>query len=353
MADRVFVHVGSPKSGTTYLQTRLWTNRGPLRERGLLLPGAKLFDHNRASIEVRGAAGLDPKSAPVWHRFLRRAAGFAGDLLLTNEWFVLSTAEQRRALVRSVGPERTHVIVTARNAVRLVPAAWQETLKLGSGHDLDAFVTSLDGDDGRWTWRALDPAEIVEAWSEHVPPDQVHLVTVPGDGAAPGELWDRFAAAAAFDPSGLDETRATANESLGVQVARWLQDAGPALRTSVDAAHSPWTDTYRWLRRYLSHRLLVPLGGDPIGLEPALVDKLNERAERSVARVLASGCLVHGDVGDLRHGTNKRGSRLPSDVSADELHKVGMAVAAALLHDVRARTRSAQEPEATDEEADE
>lgn len=340
MAERAFVHIGTPKSGTTYLQTRLWANRAQLRSNGTLLPGRKLFDHNRASIEVRSSSHLDTESAPVWQRFLHRAATYSGDLLLTNEWYVLATPEQRRAMISSLGSERTHVIVTARNLVRLVPAAWQETLKLGTGRDLRQFVAALDGDGGRWTWQALDPAAIVEAWGEHVPRSQIHIVTVPGDGADPGQLWERFAAAAGFEPTGLDPTGAKPNESLGVEVARWLQDAGPAMRTSVDAAYNPWTDTYRWIRRYLSHRILVPLGGDAIGVEPALVDALNERAEHSVARLQASGCHVHGDLADLRNGTNKRGSRLPSDVGPDELHRVGINVAAALLRDVRTRTRA-------------
>ena len=41
MARRTFVHIGTPKSGTTYLQSLWWHNREDLAARGLLSdPGA-------------------------------------------------------------------------------------------------------------------------------------------------------------------------------------------------------------------------------------------------------------------------------------------------------------------------
>ena len=53
MAARVFLHVGAPKSGTTFLQTVLWDNRKRLADNGVLVPGRTLFDFNRAATAVR------------------------------------------------------------------------------------------------------------------------------------------------------------------------------------------------------------------------------------------------------------------------------------------------------------
>lgn len=70
MASRVFLHVGVPKSGTTYLQTTMWHNRAPLRAQGLLYPGAKRMDHYHASQDVRGqrdpATGHGRGCSPSW-----------------------------------------------------------------------------------------------------------------------------------------------------------------------------------------------------------------------------------------------------------------------------------------------
>ena len=40
MAERVLLHIGAPKAGTTFLQTILWKNRESLGAQGLLVPGS-------------------------------------------------------------------------------------------------------------------------------------------------------------------------------------------------------------------------------------------------------------------------------------------------------------------------
>ena len=53
MVERVFVHVGLPKTATSYLQTILWSQRDALRERGVVVPGSERRDHLWASRTVR------------------------------------------------------------------------------------------------------------------------------------------------------------------------------------------------------------------------------------------------------------------------------------------------------------
>jgi len=48
VAERVFLHVGAPKSGTTFLQTVMWENREGLAERGVLIPGGAATTSNLA-----------------------------------------------------------------------------------------------------------------------------------------------------------------------------------------------------------------------------------------------------------------------------------------------------------------
>ena len=57
MTGRVFLHVGLPKTGTTYLQDCLWGNKQALAERGVLLPGRHRRRHLLASLDLRD----DPK----------------------------------------------------------------------------------------------------------------------------------------------------------------------------------------------------------------------------------------------------------------------------------------------------
>ena len=66
MARRVFIHLGLPKTATTYLQTILWGSRERLRADGVLLPGDERRDHLWASRVVREDPNLEkhPEHAP-------------------------------------------------------------------------------------------------------------------------------------------------------------------------------------------------------------------------------------------------------------------------------------------------
>jgi hypothetical protein len=62
---RVMLHIGAPKSGTTFLQRALWSQRRPLREAGVTCPGTSGRDMFLAAIEVREAYehwGQDPEA---------------------------------------------------------------------------------------------------------------------------------------------------------------------------------------------------------------------------------------------------------------------------------------------------
>lgn len=53
MARTVFIHVGAPKTGTTYLQDTLWANRETLSNDGVLIPGGRRFAAFHASQAIR------------------------------------------------------------------------------------------------------------------------------------------------------------------------------------------------------------------------------------------------------------------------------------------------------------
>ncbi len=60
---RVVLHVGLPKTGTTYLQALLADHRDELRDSGVLYPFLRPGGMFHAAVEVRGSHekfGLDP-----------------------------------------------------------------------------------------------------------------------------------------------------------------------------------------------------------------------------------------------------------------------------------------------------
>ena len=351
MSRRIYFHIGAPKSGTTYLQSLLWLNREELRERGLLFPGHRPFDQNRASLAVRGDR-RDGSGGAVWQRFVQRAREFDGDVMLSNEWYVEATAEQIRGAVDDMATAgEVHVVFTARDLVAQIPAGWQETLKLGTGLSLDGFVERLDDASQQWCWRSLDAAEALEDWAAVVPAERIHVVTVPRSTAEPDLLWRRFLSVPGVDAAGLRTDLATANESLGVEAARLLQEFGPALLAAVDPDNSPWQEPYDWLRNYIAHEVLVPLGGRRIGVGDALGERLRARSAAMVDRLLTAGYDLVGDTADLLDGKPRADSVHPDDVPAEAVLERAEVLTARLLADLRAerkKTRALEGDEAPD-----
>ena len=70
MAERIFLHIGLPKTATTYLQSILWASREQLERDGVRLPGTERRDHLWATRVV----GEDPNLG----RHARRAGKTKG-----------------------------------------------------------------------------------------------------------------------------------------------------------------------------------------------------------------------------------------------------------------------------------
>ena len=158
MARRIFLHVGSPKTGTTFLQEVLWSQKQLAKEQGLLLPLQAFFDHYLASLVVRD---IEPqpqdaeRAAGVWGRIVQASHEWDGDVLVSHELFAPATAEQAQRAIAAFGPDaEVHLVLTVRDLVRQIPAEWQEHVKHRSTAHFDEFVADLRREDpSTWFWQ--------------------------------------------------------------------------------------------------------------------------------------------------------------------------------------------------------
>src|SRR6478672_11312942 len=109
MADRVVMHIGAPKSGTTYLQSILFANRPLLRERGVLVPGRGIGDYARAAVATTLAEQDDQKPVRVWRSLLDETHAWDRTALLTSEWFCLTPGRRVGRTVEQLGTDDVHV----------------------------------------------------------------------------------------------------------------------------------------------------------------------------------------------------------------------------------------------------
>ena len=298
---RVFLHVGSPKTGTTFLQEVLWSQRALAAEQGLLLPLERFFDHYLASLDVRGQAHRPEhpgRAVGIWKRLVAAAEAWPGTVLVSHELFASATAAQCQAALAAFSPStELHVVITARDLVRQIPAEWQEHVKHRSTDSLPAFVAHLRREDRKpsWFWQVQDFANVAQRWGAALPPERVHVVTVPPVGADPDALWTRFATLLGLDPDAFDIQRGRSNSSLRLEQAELLRRVNAELGDRL-----PLPGPYaRVGKNILAHRILAGRAGTPLSLSSADRVFAARRSADIADRLAASGVDIVGDLADL------------------------------------------------------
>ena len=84
---RVILHVGSPKTGTTFLQEVLWSQRDLAAQQGVLLPLERFFDHYLALLDLRGLSDRPEhpaRAVGMWDRLVKEADGWPGTVLVSH-----------------------------------------------------------------------------------------------------------------------------------------------------------------------------------------------------------------------------------------------------------------------------
>jgi hypothetical protein len=348
MVERAFVHIGLPKTGTSYLQTILWASRDQLEADGVVLPGEERRDHLWASRVVREdpkVPGLSQRKRTAWDRVVAELAGSDGTGLISHEFFSSATQEQAARMVERLAPAEVHVVVTARNALDLFTASWQVSLKnKGTTPMADYSRRVSQRPTEIWNWRALDLRLVLERWAPAVPAERVHVL--PVDTSAPREaLWRTFCDVVGLPADHYDTDLSFPNVSMGVAEAETLRRVNQHL-----VGFGKSFDRGVWIRTFLADERLVPRRGEPYWPLPDQVEECRERAQQAADFVVRRGFDVRGDPSLLLVPDTLPPRRTPDTVTEAEVAEVAVELVATLLGDVRrehgrARRRAARAPD--------
>lgn len=333
MTDRVYLHVGAPKSGTTYLQQVLRDNRSRLGEAGVLVAGGPQVELVHAAMVLREDPRLDrlpPRARGAWQRIVDEVRGWAGHTAVVSyELFAGATAEQARRAIDDLAGVEVHVVVTSRDLGRAVASGWQERLKFALTTPLEQWVPKPESATrSEWGWRTMDPAGVTARWGAALPAQQVHVVTGAA-GAAPQELWLRFAEATGLDAVSVDLPPARSNTSLGAAASEVLRRVNEHVAAPLDTNR----EQARWLRDVLAHQVLAPLDRTPLAITPVQLADAQEHYTACRAAIESAGYRVHGDLGDLAPSESE--GTTPAEVPDEEV----LDVAVRALLDVLLRLR--------------
>jgi hypothetical protein len=338
MARRVFVHIGLPKTGTSYLQTILWSHRDELSAAGMLVPGRERRDHLWASLVVREdprVARRNPRAPQAWQVLVDELAGWERDGVISHEFFCSASAEQARRMVAELAPAEVHVVVTAREPLGLFTSSWQESLKNKGTSRIEDYARTVSDDPRKiWDWRALDLGLVLERWGDVVPPERVHVVAPPPSEAPRDELWNRFCSVLGVDPAVAASSERFSNASMGVVEAETLRRVNEQLDGFGRAF-----DKGVWIRTFLADERLVPRHGERFWPGADQQEDCRRRGREAVELVRRRGFDVVGDLDALLVPDHLPERRHPSSVTDAEVAEVAVALVARLLGDLKDATQ--------------
>lgn len=327
------MHIGEPKTGTTFLQRAMWGNRARLARQGVLLPGYKRQDHSRASRDLREAErpDFDPADPWIgeWDVLVGQALKAPRASLISDEVLAACTPEQADRAVRSLLSAEVHVILAVRDFATLLPAEWQETVKTGGtaswdewlGTVIDVESVAADRHLSRF-WSFHDTLAALDMWSRHIPPDQVHVITMPRQGE-PDELWTRFASVLGVDPGSIELTGLRANSSLGLAETEFLRLLNEALPEDL-----PYWFYTRYIKHLLAHNVLDARSRrERLVLPPEREAWARQQSEALAEGLRESKFHIVGDLDEVLARPAAGRYLRPPDQPAE--HVLGAAVAAA------------------------
>ena len=334
MSARVYLHVGLPKTATTYLQTILWHNREALEAQGVRLPGVARYEHLWASRVVREDPAFEKFSEhrrATWDRLREDVAQWPGTSLISHEFYAAASAEQAVRMVDDLAPAEVHLVVTAREPLSLFTASWQESIKNRDTQPMAEYSREESSDPTSvWNWRTLDVRRVLERWSPAFPADRVHVLPLPSLDAPKRTIWDRFAGLIGVDPDSVDLSQTFPNASMGVVEAETLRRVNAHLDDFNSAI-----DRGTYIRTFLADERLVPRKGEPFLPTEDRIEEARRRGRDAVDYIAAQAFDVVGDLDSLLVPDEVPERRTPESVTDSEVAEAAVELVATLLHDVR------------------
>ena len=308
MSARVLLHVGTPKTGTSHLQDVLFRNRDRLHQHGLLYPADRFDAHFLAALDLMALpwGGLQAEAIGRWDALAEQVRRHDGTAIISHEILATASRSQVGRAMQSLAPDdgtEVHLVLSVRDLVRQIPAEWQENVKHRSTITYEEFLAQLrdperKGRIATWFWGVQEIPDILDRWGHDIPPERIHLVTVPPPGGAPDLLWKRFSSVLGLDGIDLELEAERANPSLGVPETALVRRINKAVNPVLDPP-----DYRPLVRELLAHQTLSRRTRTPrLALPPDLHEWARDLGERWSEEVRRRGYDVVGDLADLEPG---------------------------------------------------
>lgn len=296
----VFVHIGTRKSGSTFLQTALRESRAQLAAQGAALVGT-----TRELGEVVGAlvgqrprtreeklAGLDLLLGLLDPSVPRQIISLEA-LAEQPDWVASHLLEGIRQRGYAVS-----VLVTARHWGKVVPSEWQQRVKQRGVVGYADFVADVraggPGQEGFWARHFLP--DVVTRWGAPVGLDSVRVIATPSPSTPGPGITELFCGAVGIDSDQLEQPAEELNVSLSLEQAEMLRRLNVALG---DRMPQPGGAYGIGVRGWVTQGSLMKHPQPSVRLPADAVPWCVEVTARQLAELGDLGVAVVGDPDDL------------------------------------------------------
>lgn len=296
---QAFLHVGLPKTGTSFLQSHLWDSPRQLAEVGVrMVPESRgesftLMRAVRGQLDAEGRAGRAGRAV----QRLQELVGSATEptLLLSQESLGGAEPDEADALLECFAGREVHVVVTARDVARQLPSAWQQRVKAKGDLTFPDYLAGVRANEGpgKTFWATQDLVSTLQSWGHRMPPERVHVVLVPPRSADRNLLAERFGSVVGVDFSTLVAEDLRPNFSLDPAQVELVRRVNKVHGLSSRVEHA------RTVKQFFSAQVLAPRRGPSAKTPASMVGWCTELAEKQVSYIRERGFHVVGDLDEL------------------------------------------------------
>jgi hypothetical protein len=349
------LHVGPHKTGTTALQSAFHVNRAAAREQGVRYAGPNRQPMQAAhAITGKPSPYADGEVPPRsrWTDLVREVAG-AGDerVVISSEGFADADDDAIATVVRDLGPERLHVVVTLRPLASILPSQWQQYVQNGMVLTFDEWLDAMfNRPPGKVTptfWIRHRHHELIRRWASAVGPERVTAIVA--DESDRGSLLRTFEALVGLRAGTLVPEADLGNRSLTSAEVEIVRAFNLAFR-----AEGLGTQLHTKVMRFGAAEQLKrrePGPNEP-GIETPgwALERAGEVAREIRDGIRASGVRVVGDLDSIAaaaapaaSAAEAEGERTPDDVwaNAGARAALGILLASGLARGAKSKAGSA------------
>ncbi|HTW19082.1 MAG TPA: hypothetical protein VME70_02590 [Mycobacteriales bacterium] len=303
-SDGLLLHIGPHKTGTTTIQGALLNAREAMVAHDVIYAG-RTRQHQMAALAVTGGNGLRgsrPARRTDWDLVV--AAARRADqqrVIVSSEYFDDATDDVARRVVRELGDERVHVVVTLRPLALILPSAWQQyvrnQMRMSYPRWLDVVLNDPDraGRSARFWYRHHHDV-LVERWASIVGPERLLVVVV--DESDRESLLRTFERLVDLPTGLLRPEEGWTNRSLTAAEIELIRAINVEFHNRDLPATLYYDLVYEGIVRQM--QLRTPEPDEPRITTPAwAVEQANAIAAAAATRIAESGVRVLGDLASL------------------------------------------------------